>query len=135
MQQSLFSLPCLDEPGHELLFISHPSCDCRLSCNIFGHIWVDGNWKGWEVWRFVKIDDKGTFIITSWTHDRKVLCSNGDGRVFTTADKEGSWEKWKISLHPTSHGVKPISRTWPIPRPQRQGPLHHGEGRGYCMAS
>jgi hypothetical protein len=106
MQQSLFSLPCLDESGHELLFISHPSYDRRLSCNIFGHIWMDGNWKGWEVWRFVKIDDKGTFIITSWTHDRKVLCSNGDGRVFTTENKEGSWEKWKISLHPTSHGVK-----------------------------
>ena len=64
-----------------------------------------GSWKGWEVWRFVKIDDKETFIITSWTHDRKVLCSNRDGRVFTTENKEGSWEKWKVSLHPKSHGV------------------------------
>jgi hypothetical protein len=26
--------------------------------------------------------------------------------VITTENKEGSWEKWKISLHPTSHGVK-----------------------------
>ena len=67
---------------------------------------MDGNWKGWEVWRFVKIDDEGTFIITSWTHDRKVLCSNGDGRVFTTENKKGSWEKWKVSLHPKSRGVK-----------------------------
>ena len=54
----------------------------------------------------MKIHDEGTFIITSWTHDRKVLCSNGDGRVLTTENKEGSWEKWKVSLHPKSHGVK-----------------------------
>ena len=106
MQQSIVSLPCLNEPGHELLFISHPRSDRCLSCNIFGHIRMDGNWKGWEVWRFVKIHDEGTFIITSWTHDRKVLCSNGDGRVLTTENKEGSWEKWKVSLHPKSHGVK-----------------------------
>ncbi|KAL3764468.1 hypothetical protein ACHAW5_000132 [Stephanodiscus triporus] len=93
-------------PGQELLFISHPNYDRRLSCNIFGHIWMCGNWKGWEVWRFVKIDDDGTFIITSWTHDRKVLCSDRDGRVFTTENKEGTWEKWKVSLHQKSHGVR-----------------------------
>jgi len=54
----------------------------------------------------VKIDDEGTFIITSWTHNCKLLCSNGDGRVLTTENKEGSWEKWKVSLHSKSHGVK-----------------------------
>jgi len=26
--------------------------------------------------------------------------------VLTTEKKEGSWEKWKVSLHPKSHGVK-----------------------------
>ena len=64
---------------------------------------MDGKWKGWEVWRFIK-DDSGDFIITSWTHDQKVLCSDGDGRVYTTENKEGSWEKWRISLN--GHGVR-----------------------------
>ncbi|KAL7543965.1 hypothetical protein ACHAXR_013377 [Thalassiosira sp. AJA248-18] len=99
-------LPCMEESGHELCFISHPNYDRRLSCNIFGHIWMDSNWKGWEVWRFINVDNSGTFIITSWTHDHKVLCSDGGGGVFTTENKEGSWEKWRISLHPKSHGVR-----------------------------
>ena len=103
--QLSFCLPSIEATsGHELCFISHPNYDRRLSCNIFGHIWMDGKWKGWEVWRFIK-DDSGDFIITSWTHNQKVLCSDGDGRVYTTENKEGSWEKWKISLHP-NHGVR-----------------------------
>ncbi|EJK72519.1 hypothetical protein THAOC_05944, partial [Thalassiosira oceanica] len=51
-------------------------------------------------------DDNGTLIITSWTHDHKVLCSDGSGRVFTTENKEGSWEKWRISRQPGTHGVR-----------------------------
>ena len=48
----------------------------------------------------------GAFIITSWNHDRKVLCSKPDGGVYTTENKQGSWERWKICLHPNGHGVK-----------------------------
>lgn len=98
----------MEEPGPEhpeLCFISHPNYDRRLSCNFVGHVGMSGNWQGWEVWRFTRVDGAGTFIITSWTHDNKVLCSNGDGGVFTTENKHGSWEKWKISIHPKSHGV------------------------------
>ncbi|KAL7549985.1 hypothetical protein ACHAWF_013240 [Thalassiosira exigua] len=104
--QLSFCLPCMEESGGELCFISHPGYDRRLSCNIFGHIWMDGNWKGWEVWRFTKIDDGECFIITSWTHDQKVLCSDGEGRVFTTENRHGSWEKWKVSSHPSRPGIR-----------------------------
>ena len=52
------------------------------------------------------MDDEGTFIITSWTHDCRVLCSNGDGGVYTTKNKEGRWEKWKVSPHPKNEGVR-----------------------------
>lgn len=67
---------------------------------------MDHKWNGWEVWRFTKLDEEGTFLITSWTHDNKVLCSNGEGGVFTTENKGGSWERWNISLHPNGHGVR-----------------------------
>lgn len=63
------------------------------------------NWKGWEAWRFIKDESSGHFIITSWTHTKKVLCSGPDGRVFTTENKEGSWEKWRITKHPSSEGL------------------------------
>ncbi len=53
----------------------------------------------------MKIDDKEAFIIISWTHNQRVLCSSNEGRVFTTENKEGDWEKWKVSLHPTRHGI------------------------------
>ncbi len=58
------------------------------------------NWKGWEVWRFIRDESDGQFIITSWSHDMKVLCSGPDGQVYVTANKEGTWEKWRIVSHP-----------------------------------
>mmetsp|Transcript_26261 Transcript_26261/g.60027 ORF Transcript_26261/g.60027 Transcript_26261/m.60027 type:complete len:403 (-) Transcript_26261:41-1249(-) len=103
---AFFCIPSMEESGHELCFISHPTYDRRVGCNIFGQIVTTGNWKGWEVWRFHRSDDDGTFIITSWTRDHKVLCSDGSGRVFTTKNKEGCWEKWRISRQPGTHGVK-----------------------------
>lgn len=104
--QLSFCLPIMEVSGHELCYISHPNYDRRLSCNILGHTYVTGNWAGWEVWRFTKVDDDGTFVITSWTHDKKVLCSDASGKVFTTENKEGSWERWKVSLHPMHHGIR-----------------------------
>lgn len=100
-----FCLPCIEPKEHnELCFLSHPMCDRRVQCNIFGHITMDTNWKGWEVWRFIRKNDN-TFVITSWTHDRKVLCSNPEGRVYTTENKEGSWERWRITKHPKTEGL------------------------------
>ncbi|KAL7534528.1 hypothetical protein ACHAWF_004858 [Thalassiosira exigua] len=99
--------PCLEETGSELCFIKHPVFDSSMKCDIFGRIWMDSNWNaGWKVWRFTRIDDGQHFIITSWTHSHKVLSSNKDGRVFTTENKDGDSEKWRISSHPTQHGVR-----------------------------
>eukprot|EP00985_Skeletonema_marinoi_P007576 scaffold3335_cov139-Skeletonema_marinoi.AAC.5 len=96
----------MEESGHELCFLSSPNHDRRVGCNINGDIYVSQNWKGWEVWRFIKDESSGHFIITSWTHDKKVLCSGPDGRVFTTENKEGSWEKWRIVPHPKFEGLR-----------------------------
>jgi len=96
----------MEASGSELCYISHPNYDRRLTCNIFGRIRLVQNWAGWEVWRFTKVDDEGNFIISSWTHDHKVLCSDGGGKVFTTENKQGSWEKWKVTLHPKSNGLR-----------------------------
>lgn len=92
----------MEEAGHELCFISHPKYDRRVSCDIFGNLRMRKTRKGWEVWRFIKDDESGNYIITSWTHDHRVLCSNEEGGVFTTENKQ---EKWKITLHPEQHGV------------------------------
>lgn len=101
----------MEESGHELCFISHPKYDRRISCDVFGNLRMCEAWKGWEIWRFIKDDESGNFIITSWTHDHKVLCSNEKGRVFTAEKKklleDGTLklEEWKISTHPRNHGV------------------------------
>lgn len=105
MQLSL-CLPCMEGAGHELCFLSHPQHDRRLTCNIFGHLGMSGNWLGWEAWRFIKDESTGTYLITSWTHSHKVLCSNPDGGVFTTENQNGSWERWRISLHAETSGVQ-----------------------------
>lgn len=105
MQQS-FCLPVTEESGNELCYISHPNYDRRIRCDIFGNLDMNENWAGWEVWRFIKSGDDGSFVITSWTHHKKVLCSDGNGRVYATENKEGSWTKWRVVKHPTREGVR-----------------------------
>jgi hypothetical protein len=95
-----------DKSGHELCFLSSPNHDRRVGCNILGDIYMSQNWKGWEVWRFIRDESSGHFIITSWTHSKRVLCSGPDGRVFTTENKEGTWEKWRIVSHPKLEGLR-----------------------------
>lgn len=103
----------MEEAGHELCFISHPSHNRRIRCNVLGGLSTIDAWGGWEAWRFIKVkgDESGNFIITSWTHDNKVLCSNEEGKVFTADKKkleddgELKNEEWKITLHPESRGI------------------------------
>jgi len=81
----------------ELCFLSLPEYDRRISCDIAGNLSLSKKWKGWEVWRFIECGD-GNVYISSWTHHTKILCSNESGDVFTTEERLGSWEKWKIEL-------------------------------------
>lgn len=108
--------PCMEAADRELCFISHPKYDRRLSCDSFGKLRMYKAWKGWEVWRFTRVANSGNFVISSWTHEDKVLCSNRDGVVYTTSkkkllDNDGnpsihSTREWFISLHPTGRGVR-----------------------------
>lgn len=101
----------MEEAGHELCFISHPKNNKRIRCNVFGSLSPNRDWGGWEVWRFIKNEENGNFVITSRTHEQMVLCSNEAGEI-STADKEKlvsdgklKAEEWKITLHPESEGV------------------------------
>ena len=84
----------------ELCFISSPSCKNRkLSCHpLDGKLKMSHNWQGWEVWRFIEAGD-GHVRIMSW-HDNHILCSDQDGKVWTTNNLQGDWEKWEVDLGP-----------------------------------
>jgi hypothetical protein len=67
------------------------------------------NWKDWEVWRFIRDESSDLFIIASLVHEDKILCSGPDGRVFTTENKEGTWDKqceWRIMSYPNAEGLE-----------------------------
>ena len=75
----------------ELCFLQNKSRDD--GADIFKNISLDWNGKlsaievfgGNEVWRFVDVPGQdGHFWINSWTHEDKVLCCNGDGKVNIT---------------------------------------------------
>ena len=109
----------------ELCFLSNPTIDQRLRCDFLGKLSLSDKWKGWEVFRFIEAtsssiaiqgeenatgggsDDKknGDLIITSWTHHTKVLASDPDGNVFTTENKLGHWERWRVLKAPNGDGV------------------------------
>ena len=107
----------MKEPGHELCFLSSLSHDhYRGVCNIRGSGHGDGdvdvdagqNWKGWEVWRFTGEESSGQFVITSWVHKNRALCSGPDGQVFTVENNEGTWGKqckWRVLSHPNAEGL------------------------------
>lgn len=76
----------------ELCFISSPMIDRRIRCDLAGTLSMKENWKGWEVWSFIEVDDGdgirggggGYVKISSWAHSTKYLASNEQGAVFTT---------------------------------------------------
>lgn len=83
----------------ELCFISLPEKDKRITCNPFGALGMSENWKGWEVWRFIEAGN-GNVRISSWTHSQHILCSDSSGKVTTTKNLLGDWEKWIVERAP-----------------------------------
>lgn len=82
----------------ELCFISSSEEDKRLTCGPGGKIEMSNNWKGWEVWRFIEAGN-GDVRISSWTHER-VLCDDASGKVISTENLLGDWEKWRVERAP-----------------------------------
>jgi hypothetical protein len=120
----------------ELCFISNPTINQRLRCNVIGNLSLSQQWKGWEVFRFIEASSSsfmmetttaggasnttttadsinnnnndnngGDLIISSWTHHTKVLASDPDGNVFTTENRLGHWERWRVLKVPDGGGV------------------------------
>eukprot|EP00339_Tiarina_fusa_P013373 CAMPEP_0117010868 /NCGR_PEP_ID=MMETSP0472-20121206/9471_1 /TAXON_ID=693140 ORGANISM="Tiarina fusus, Strain LIS" /NCGR_SAMPLE_ID=MMETSP0472 /ASSEMBLY_ACC=CAM_ASM_000603 /LENGTH=692 /DNA_ID=CAMNT_0004713513 /DNA_START=114 /DNA_END=2192 /DNA_ORIENTATION=+ len=92
----------------ELCFLSNPTADRRLKCNVFGHLSLESNennnWKGWEVWRFIDVGNY-ELLITSWTHTTRVLASNWAGKVVTTEDRHGFGTRWRVMKGIYGNGV------------------------------
>jgi len=73
----------------ELCFLSNPSLDARVRCDMAGMLTLSPNWKGWEVVRITeaeaphsgKKECKGYVRISSWMHSQWYLCSEADGTV------------------------------------------------------
>eukprot|EP00985_Skeletonema_marinoi_P008700 scaffold3966_cov144-Skeletonema_marinoi.AAC.5 len=130
----------MEEPGHELCFLSSPNHDRRVGCNIQGEIYLSQNWKDWEVWRFIRDESSDLFIIASLVHEDKILCSGPDGRVFTTENKEGTWDKqceWKIMSYPNAEGLENDTNTTIVSEKKQlwnMGPSMRERG-GYLILS
>jgi hypothetical protein len=113
-----------DEGGHscswrmelltgELCFLSNPHVDRRLRCDVFGNVSLDSNWNGWEVWRFIEVGNS-ELILSSWTHDSKVLASDASGKIYTIAEENRHRNRdcrWTVAkgrngvvLHSVAHG-------------------------------
>jgi hypothetical protein len=96
----------LEFTSGELCFMSNPVLHCQIRCNVFGQLSLSNKFQGWEVFRFIEVG-QGNVAISSWTHAHKFLSSNPDGKVVTTENRLGHWEKWKLAK--AEHGVYIIS--------------------------
>jgi hypothetical protein len=113
-----------DERGHscswrmefltgELCFLSNPHVDRRLRCDVFGNVSLDSSWNGWEVWRFIEVGNS-ELVLSSWTHDSKVLASDASGEIYTIAEENRHQSRdclWTVAkgrngvvLHSVAHG-------------------------------
>ena len=96
----------LEFTSGELCFISNPVLHSQVRCNLFGQLHLSSVFQGWEVFRFIEVG-YGHVVISSWTHSHKYLSSDPDGKVFTSENRLGHWEKWK--LEKCENGVHIIS--------------------------
>uniref|UniRef100_A0A7S4HMR6 Fascin domain-containing protein n=1 Tax=Odontella aurita TaxID=265563 RepID=A0A7S4HMR6_9STRA len=91
----------------ELFFLSSPTVDSRVRCNISGELSLSENWKGWEIWRFTEIGDgTGAVRISSFCHSKIFFTSDGVGRVRTTEDWREDGCRWTVHKAPVNppHG-------------------------------
>lgn len=90
----------------ELCFMSLPSQDRRLRCDMNGSLSMTPNWQGWEGWRFSPAGVDGNFVrITPWAHSSLYLSYNRQEETVTcssssptTAGKPGNSMEtlWKV---------------------------------------
>jgi len=76
----------------ELCFLSNPTIDARVRCDMTGLLTLSPNWKGWEVVRITEVaapyssnsnsnKETGYVRISSWMHSQWFLCSDSTGIV------------------------------------------------------
>eukprot|EP00533_Pseudo-nitzschia_delicatissima_P005037 CAMPEP_0116112744 /NCGR_PEP_ID=MMETSP0327-20121206/19143_1 /TAXON_ID=44447 /ORGANISM="Pseudo-nitzschia delicatissima, Strain B596" /LENGTH=759 /DNA_ID=CAMNT_0003606065 /DNA_START=52 /DNA_END=2331 /DNA_ORIENTATION=- len=113
----------------ELCFLSNPSLDARVRCDMAGMLTLSPNWKGWEVVRITEAEaphsstgggnyTKGYVRISSWMHSQWFLCSDAKGIVSACSvadallcpdeaqDTVYRCSKWAIEKYPTDENSK-----------------------------
>lgn len=112
----------------ELCFLSNPSLDARVRCDMAGMLTLSPNWKGWEVVRITEAEaphsssggnyTKGYVRISSWMHSQWFLCSDAQGTVSACSvadallcpdeaqDTVYRCSKWAIEKYPTDENSK-----------------------------
>ena len=111
----------LEFTSGELCFIRNPALNSQIRCNAFGTLALSPFFQGWEVFRFIEVGH-GHVAISSWTHCQKYLSSDPDGRVFTSENRLGHWEKWRLEKT-SPHGLHIIS----VAHPDRYLSVGRGE--------
>ena len=101
----------LEFTSGELCFIRNPALNSQIRCNAFGKLALSPYFQGWEVFRFIEVGH-GHVAISSWTHCQKYLSSDPDGRVYTSENRLGHWEKWRLEKT-SPHGLHIISVAHP----------------------
>lgn len=101
----------LEFTSGELCFIRNPAFNGQIRCDMFGKLTISAVFQGWEVFRFIEVGH-GQVAISSWTHTQKYLSCDPDGRVSTSENRLGHWEKWRLEKT-SQHGVHIISVAHP----------------------
>lgn len=97
--QNLWDLELL---SGELCFVSSLVHNKRLTCGPRDDKpSLSPNWKGWEIWRFIEAG-YGHVRISNWTHNGKFICSDDQGKVWTTDNHLGEWELWNVERAPNN---------------------------------
>ena len=94
----------LEFDSGELLFVSHMLSHECMKCDPFGNLSMTHNRAGWEVWRFIELDN-GNILISSWTHKTKYICCNYKGHVYTTEDRHDNSAIWSVQKQSCRNGL------------------------------
>ncbi|CAJ1966407.1 unnamed protein product [Cylindrotheca closterium] len=98
----------LEFTSGELCFVSNPVLHSQIRCNPLGQLSLTQKSACQEVWRFIEVGNGGALVIATWSHAQTFyLSSDGDGNVFTTKNRLGHNERWKLER--TENGARIVS--------------------------
>ena len=99
----------------ELCFMSAPSIQKQLRCDMMGRLTLTSTAKGWEVFRFIECGG-GKLRICSWMHSQHFLCCDPeDGSVMTCSASrivdegpETGMDEWYVEKAPGQYASEGV---------------------------